>query len=170
MINNLIIYKFFKDFTNHRKKTNRVVVLSSRPFMNILKYRDYQRDYPIIWKTRLSDTYWRFHLVCTKFQAHSSSEPPVKYYQDRMPLMNQGSLWPFEPFHFHGPIYQSHIVVSKMSCGRYISHQHLHKKNLIFLVLVAEPATWIAAKASRTIFLLIWINFNKEDTFLCKLS
>ena len=26
MINNLIIYKFFKDFTKHRKKTNRAVV------------------------------------------------------------------------------------------------------------------------------------------------
>ena len=39
MINNPIIYKFFEDFTNHRKKTNRVVVFSSRPFPNILKYR-----------------------------------------------------------------------------------------------------------------------------------
>ena len=36
IIYNPIIYKFFKDFTNHRKKTNRVVVLSSRPFPNIL--------------------------------------------------------------------------------------------------------------------------------------
>ena len=36
MNNNSIIYKFFKDFTNHRKKTNRVVVFSSRPFPNIL--------------------------------------------------------------------------------------------------------------------------------------
>ena len=31
-----IIYKFFKDFTNHRKKTNRVVVFSSKPFLDIL--------------------------------------------------------------------------------------------------------------------------------------
>ena len=29
MINNPIIYKFFKDFTNHRKETNRAVVFSS---------------------------------------------------------------------------------------------------------------------------------------------
>ena len=36
MINNPIIYKFFKDFTNHRKKTNRVVVFSCRSFSNIL--------------------------------------------------------------------------------------------------------------------------------------
>ena len=28
MINNPIIYKFFKDFTNHRKETNRAVVFS----------------------------------------------------------------------------------------------------------------------------------------------
>ena len=37
MINNSIIYKFFKDFTNHRKKTNRVVVLAvdlSPTFLN----------------------------------------------------------------------------------------------------------------------------------------
>ena len=39
MINNSIIYKFFKDFTNRRKKTDRGVVFSSRPFPNILKYR-----------------------------------------------------------------------------------------------------------------------------------
>ena len=37
MINNPIIYKFFKDFTNHRKKTNRAVDFSCRPFPNILK-------------------------------------------------------------------------------------------------------------------------------------
>ena len=37
MINNPIIYKFFKDFTNHRKKTNRAVVLAvglSPTFLN----------------------------------------------------------------------------------------------------------------------------------------
>ena len=34
--NNSIIYKVFKDFTNHRKKTNREVVFSFRPFPNIL--------------------------------------------------------------------------------------------------------------------------------------
>ena len=49
-------FKFFKDFTNHRKKTNRVVVLSSRPFPNILKDRDHQRNLPTIWKTRLLET------------------------------------------------------------------------------------------------------------------
>ena len=39
---NPMIYKFFKDFTNHRKKTNRAVVFSCRPSLNILKYRDHR--------------------------------------------------------------------------------------------------------------------------------
>ena len=52
-INNPIIYKFFKDFTNHKKKTNRVVLFSCRPFLNIFKYRDHQWNLPTIWKTRL---------------------------------------------------------------------------------------------------------------------
>ena len=42
MINNPIIYKFFKDFTKHRKTSNWAVVLSSRYF-SILKYRE--QDY-----------------------------------------------------------------------------------------------------------------------------
>ena len=37
VIDNLIIYKFSKDFTNHRNKINRLVVFSSRSFSNILK-------------------------------------------------------------------------------------------------------------------------------------
>ena len=36
MINNPIIHKFFKDFTNNGKKTNRAVVFRSKPFPNIL--------------------------------------------------------------------------------------------------------------------------------------
>ena len=57
MINNPIIYKFFKDFTNHKKKTNRLALLSCRPFLNILKYRDQRWALPIIWKTRLLQTH-----------------------------------------------------------------------------------------------------------------
>ena len=48
-----IIYKLFKD---HRKKTNRAVVFSSRDFPNILKYRDHKWKLPTIWKTRLLKT------------------------------------------------------------------------------------------------------------------
>ena len=46
-------YKFFKDFTKHRKKTNKAVVFSHAPFSNILKYWDYRRNLPTIWKTIL---------------------------------------------------------------------------------------------------------------------
>ena len=48
---------------NHRKKTNRAVVFSCRPFPNILKYKDHLRNWktpmklPTIWKTRLLKTY-----------------------------------------------------------------------------------------------------------------
>ena len=42
----------------------------------------------------VSDTYWRIQLVCVKRQAHTSSEPPLEYNQDLMPLTNQGWLWP----------------------------------------------------------------------------
>ena len=40
MNNSPIISKFLKDFTNYRKKTNRAIVFSSRPFPNILRNRD----------------------------------------------------------------------------------------------------------------------------------
>ena len=54
----LINYKFFKDFTNHRKKANWTVVFSHRPLPNILKYRDHRFDLPItIWKTRFLQTH-----------------------------------------------------------------------------------------------------------------
>ena len=41
-----------------------------------------------------SETYWRVQLVCMKVQAHSSLEP-AQDSQDRTPLTDQGSLWPF---------------------------------------------------------------------------
>ena len=37
VINKPIIYKFFKDFTNHKSKTNMAVVLSRRSLPDILK-------------------------------------------------------------------------------------------------------------------------------------
>ena len=52
-----IIYKFFKDFTKRRKKTNRAVVFSSRPFSNILKYSEHWQNLLTIWNTRLLQTY-----------------------------------------------------------------------------------------------------------------
>ena len=46
----------FKDFNNHRKKTNRTVNFSSRPFHNSFQYRDHQWDLLTIWKTGLFQT------------------------------------------------------------------------------------------------------------------
>ena len=84
VINNPIIYKFFKDFTNPRMNTSRVVVFSCRPFPNILKYREgplMNSSNNLEIKTP-SDTYWIVQLVCKKVQ-------------DQMPLTNLGSIWPF---------------------------------------------------------------------------
>ena len=48
--------QLFKHFTNHRKKTNRIVVFSCRPFPNILKYRDNRWDLLTVWKTKSLQT------------------------------------------------------------------------------------------------------------------
>ena len=37
-----LINKYFKDFSNHRKKTNREVVFSHKSLLNIFKYRDHR--------------------------------------------------------------------------------------------------------------------------------
>ena len=96
MINNPIISKFFKYFTNHRKKTNRAIVFSFISFANILKIQGppMRPAYNLENKT-LSETYERVQLVCLKVQGHSSLEPPLEYSQYQTALMNQGSLWPF---------------------------------------------------------------------------
>ena len=52
-----IIYKVIKDFANHRKKTNKAVGFSCRPFPIIFKYRDHQWQFPTIWKTRFFQTH-----------------------------------------------------------------------------------------------------------------
>ena len=56
MINNPIIYKFFKDFTKKIKETNKVVIFSCRLFPNILKFRDHHKGFLKIWKTKLLQT------------------------------------------------------------------------------------------------------------------
>ena len=84
LINKLIIYKFFNDFTNHQKKIKRAVVSSY-----MLKITDLSA----ILETSFLQK--RVQLVCMKVQEHSSLEPPLKYNQDQTPLTNQGFLWPF---------------------------------------------------------------------------
>ena len=93
VINNPIIYRFFKDFTNHEKKTNRAVVFSSWSFPQHSEIQGpLMRPSVNLENKTLSDMCWRVQLVCIKVQAHSSLEPPLEYNQNQTPLMNQCSL------------------------------------------------------------------------------
>ena len=86
MINNPIIYKFFKNFTNHRKKTKRAVVFScstSPTFLNTLntgttdetfQQSGKQDSFRHILKSSAS--------IHVQNLSHSSLEPPLEYYQD----------------------------------------------------------------------------------------
>ena len=56
VINKRIIYKFFKEFVNHKKKTNRVVVFSCRCNPNILKYCQHRLNVPKIRRSRFIET------------------------------------------------------------------------------------------------------------------
>ena len=77
VINKSIIDKFFKDFTNHRTKTNKDLAVNLSPtLLNTgTTYKTFQN------KTA-SDTYWRVQLVYLKVQDHSSLEPPTGYIQE----------------------------------------------------------------------------------------
>ena len=59
ILSDTIVRRLLTSFskTNHRKKTNRAVVVSSGPFPNILKYKDHWWNCPSIWKTRLIQTH-----------------------------------------------------------------------------------------------------------------
>ena len=69
--NNCIIYKFFKDFTNHRRKTNRTVGFSCRVFPpTFLKIQGTpMRPSNNLENKTPSDTYWRVQLIHIKVQA-----------------------------------------------------------------------------------------------------
>ena len=56
VINNIIICKFYEDFSNHRKKINRAVVFSYRPLPNILNYRNNQWESKNLRNKTSSDT------------------------------------------------------------------------------------------------------------------
>ena len=77
-----IIYKFFSDFTNHRKKTNTVVVFSCRPLPNILKYSG--TTYETFQQSGKQDslTHFRVQIGWKKVQTQSSSQPPLELKQD----------------------------------------------------------------------------------------
>ena len=61
MIKKRIFYKFYKSFTIHRKKTNRVVVFSCNLLPRILKYKDHRQDLLTIRKKDL----FRHSLKCS---------------------------------------------------------------------------------------------------------
>ena len=65
-MNKPVIYKVFKEFEKRWKDLENIIT---------------------------SDAYWRVRLICTKVQAHSSSESPLEYNQDQVSLTNQGWLW-----------------------------------------------------------------------------
>ena len=74
VINNAIIYKFFKDLTV-RKKTNWAVVFSCRLFPQHSSIQ--APPSKNLENETTSDSYWRVQLVYMKVQAHSSLKPPM---------------------------------------------------------------------------------------------
>ena len=89
VINNLIIYKFFKEFINHKKMTNRIVVFSCRCIPNILKHCDHSLNFPKIRRSRLIET------QIEKVQFHRSSELPLEHNESQKLLSNQIWQWPY---------------------------------------------------------------------------
>ena len=77
MINRTNIYKFIKFFTNHRKKTNRVVFLVKDPSLTFLNAKIIGGTYRQSGKT---------------VEAHTGSGPLEEYNQDQTLLTNQGWL------------------------------------------------------------------------------
>ena len=56
MISKYIIFKFFIEFTNHERNTNRAVVFSYRCLPNILKYCDHRWNFPKFRRSRFIQT------------------------------------------------------------------------------------------------------------------
>ena len=95
VINNLIIYKFFKKFVNYKKMNKREVVFSCRCIPNIFKYCDHSLTFQ---KSRDQDSL-RHKLKNSadsmKFQFHSSSELPLEHNENQKPPSNQIWLWSY---------------------------------------------------------------------------
>ena len=90
VISNSIIYKFFKDFTNHRKKTNRAVVFSSRPFLSILNTGTTNETLQQSGKQDLEPFRHILKSPASMYESlgHSSLILPLEYKQDETPLIN----------------------------------------------------------------------------------
>ena len=95
MINKHIIFKFFIEFINHEKKTNRAVLFSYRCLPNILNYCDRRWNFP---NSGDQDSF-RHKLknsanIYMKVEVHCSSELPLEHTDNGKPLINQSWLWP----------------------------------------------------------------------------
>ena len=92
MINNSIIYKSFEDLTNHRKRTNRAVVLVVDLFPTFLKTGTTDETF------QQSGKRYSFRQILkssAKMYESSGSQffrTTLEHNQDQTPLMNQGSL------------------------------------------------------------------------------
>ena len=73
-INKPIIYKFFKGFTNHRKKTNREVVFSCRLFQTFLNTGSTDETFQQSGKQDSFRHILKSSLVYIKVQTHNSLE------------------------------------------------------------------------------------------------
>ena len=52
MIKKRDIYKFFKNFTNHRRKNTRSIILNYKLLPNFLKYTEHRQNVPTFSKTK----------------------------------------------------------------------------------------------------------------------
>ena len=80
MINKLFICKFFKDFTNDRKSTNKVIAFSCRSLPNILRYRDHTWNLPTIRTIR--DSFRHINNLTNMYESSGS-------------MAFSSNLWPF---------------------------------------------------------------------------
>ena len=92
MINNTIIYKFFEDFTNHRKSLTReqFVVVDLSP--TSLNTETTDKTFQQFGKQDSLRHMFNSPASIQKVQAHNSLESPREYTQDQIPLMSQGLL------------------------------------------------------------------------------
>ena len=93
VINKPSTYKFFKDFTNHRKNTNRAVSFSCRPFPTLLNTGTTDE---IFQQSEKQDSFK--HILkssASKYEGSGSQFFRTSTGIQSRPLTNHSSLWPF---------------------------------------------------------------------------
>ena len=95
VINKLIINKFFKEFINHKKRTNRAVAFSCRCLPNILKYCYHIWNFPKIRRSRFIQAQIEKNSANTYESSGSvfSAELPLEQKENKKCLSNQNWLW-----------------------------------------------------------------------------